>query len=319
MVMSFGIRAKLGASFGLVVVLMGAVGLTGWYYTNQLKHEYQDLYATNLKGAVYLANAQSALWELRYGFPQFMVASKAGDRKKITDDEPRLVKVVNDNLAAYRLLRLSNEEQQGLAELDDIWDKYTGARPKWFDLYGAGKTDEAAEWRAATTTPWGAGTVKAFSDQIALQRLVAEGKQAAVLQEAQTAANIVMALMAVGLLAAGLIGLALARSLVRPIQLMANATRRIAREDLPEFVHAARSLAKGDLTSTVAVRAEHVAIGGTDEVGGSVPGAGHRGHRGRHIRATSVSGGRERSRRRIPRQPECTTHQRRGSATDPGY
>jgi methyl-accepting chemotaxis protein len=267
MLRSFGIRAKLGVSFGLVLLLMGAVGFTGWYLTSQLKQEYQDLYATNLKGAVYLANAQSALWELRYGFPQFMVATKPEDRKKITDDEPRLVAVVDDNLAAYSALPISDAEQKALADLEDVWKKYTGARPKWFELYGAGQLDEAAEWRAATTTPWGAGTVKAFSDQIAVQRQIAEEKQATVLAASQTGTAIVIALMILGLLTAGITGLALARSLVRPITRVASATRRIAREDLPEFVEAARALAKGDLTGTVFVRAERVETGGNDELG----------------------------------------------------
>jgi len=43
------------------------------------------------------------------------------------------------------------------------------ARPRWFELFGSGKEQEAADWRARATTPFGAATVKAFNDLIVLQ------------------------------------------------------------------------------------------------------------------------------------------------------
>lgn len=50
-----------------------------------------------------------------------------------------------------------------------ISSKYLEARPKWFELLGAGKTEEAAAWRAQTTPPFGAATVKGLSQLIELQ------------------------------------------------------------------------------------------------------------------------------------------------------
>lgn len=87
-----------------------------------------------------------------------MVATKAEDRQKIVDAEPKWYAVVDENFAADSRGRLTAAEQEALAEWNDVFTRYKGARPKWFELYGAGRIEEAAEWRAQTTTPWGAGT-----------------------------------------------------------------------------------------------------------------------------------------------------------------
>jgi methyl-accepting chemotaxis protein len=57
-----------------------------------------------------------------------------------------------------------------------VFAQYVRARPRWFELQNAGKFEEAAEWRAKTTTPYGAGSVKALSRLIELQRVVGEKK-----------------------------------------------------------------------------------------------------------------------------------------------
>ena len=82
-----GIRGQLLAAVGVVLIGVAAVGLAGWRYTTTLATEYTDLYQNNLQAAVQLADAQDALWRLRYGFPQFLVLG-AEDRRKIVAEEP---------------------------------------------------------------------------------------------------------------------------------------------------------------------------------------------------------------------------------------
>ena len=68
-----GIRKKLLASYGVIVLLLGIFGSIGWLNTRDLSTEFDSLYKDHLQAAVNLANAESALWQLRYGFPQFLV------------------------------------------------------------------------------------------------------------------------------------------------------------------------------------------------------------------------------------------------------
>src|SRR6185503_2386767 len=137
------IAAKLYFSLGLMAALVvGSAALT-LFNTTQARKNYERLYH-NTRGAVLLADAQNALWQLRYGFPQFMVGD-ATARATIVADESKWYKQINDTLAAYANLDNSLDEKRGLAALREIYRKYVEARPLWFTLYGGGKTAEAAD------------------------------------------------------------------------------------------------------------------------------------------------------------------------------
>ncbi|HEY8355860.1 MAG TPA: Tar ligand binding domain-containing protein, partial [Ramlibacter sp.] len=164
------IGMQVGLAFGVMVLLVLASGLLIWIEAEQ-SGQRADIARRSTTGAVALAEAQSALWQLRYGFPQFMLGDEAA-RRKIVEDEPKFYAQINKALEAYAASNPSEEEKKSLKALQEIYGKYIAARPKWFELYGAGKTEEAATWRAATTTPFGAGTVKAFGDLIDLQQKV---------------------------------------------------------------------------------------------------------------------------------------------------
>ena len=78
------IAAKLYFSFGLMAALIVGSATFTLYNTTQARQNYQSLYQ-NTHGAVLLADAQNALWQLRYGFPQFMVGrcrSPGYDRRR---------------------------------------------------------------------------------------------------------------------------------------------------------------------------------------------------------------------------------------------
>jgi methyl-accepting chemotaxis protein len=169
-----GIRAKLWAGFGILILLMSWVGFIGWQNTVELAKEAESLYANQLQGTVALAKSESTLWKLRYGFPQFIVQPEK--RSEILSQEPELYKVVDENLQKYATGELTLEEKAAFEKVQNIYQKYVAARPRWFELQQAGKIKEAAEYRAATTTPFGAETVEAFTSLIDLQREVGKKK-----------------------------------------------------------------------------------------------------------------------------------------------
>ena len=277
--MQLNLRDKLFGGFGAMLILFLVVAFVGWRSTVTFSSEVQDLYDNNLQAAVQLATAQDALWQLRYGFPQFMVLG-AEDRAKIVADEPKLYKVVEDNVAAYGAGRRTAEEKQTLKEWNDAFTLYKGARPKWFELYGAGKIDEAAAWRAQTTTPYGASSVQAMGRLIELQRKVAAEKEVSTLAAANTATLIVLALVIVTFVAAVGLSFSITRNITVPlgkatrmieriskgelgtplrmnrkdeIGVMANATDQMVaflQEVVADIVKISGKLATGDLTAT---------------------------------------------------------------------
>src|SRR5262245_3229820 len=98
--MRFGIRSKLVSSFGVVFLFMGILGGISWLESRQLAAEFESLYTNNLNAAVSLAKADSSLWQLRYGFPQFLVLGPE-DRAKIIAAEPNLYRDINEAIKNY--------------------------------------------------------------------------------------------------------------------------------------------------------------------------------------------------------------------------
>ena len=171
---ALGVRGKLFTGFGAIITFSAGLGVIGLLNTAQLGRQVEDIYKNSLLGTVKLANAESSLWNLRYGFPQFLIS--ADNRPKVVEDEPKLYKIIDDNFAQFKTLELTTEERTLFDKLEIAYRRYVAARPRWFDLVEANKLKEAAEYRAATTTPYGAETVKLFNEMIELQRETAEAK-----------------------------------------------------------------------------------------------------------------------------------------------
>jgi len=224
------IVAKLYFGFGIMAVLIAGSGAFIIHSTNEAMVNYDRL-NQNTHGAVLLAEAQSSLWQLRYGFPQFLVGD-AGARAAIVAEEPKLYRQINDALDSYSGLDISQEEKRALADLREIYRDYVQARPKWFELLGSGKEQEAADWRAKTTTPFGAATVKNFNDLIALQHGVGVAMQDAIAEDARTIRFAVILFVALSLIMAGLVAYFITRSIVMPLGRLVAITERISKGDL---------------------------------------------------------------------------------------
>ena len=136
------------ATLALVFCLLGV----GWNMSVDYRRSIDRSYEDDLGGALQLANAMDALWKLRYGFPQYLGVGPE-DRAHIVREQPALYAVIDNSLNDYRAGRRSPEELKQLVALRESYERYIGARPQWFDLMAAGRTKEAAEWRATKTTP----------------------------------------------------------------------------------------------------------------------------------------------------------------------
>ena len=237
---NLNIRAKLIIGFTILLVLLVAVAALSYRDIGRLENTIVETQGDE----VLLATAQSNLWELRYGFPQFLVLTDAENRKKIVDAEPRLYAAVEDNLGRFAKTaqRRSDDELQLLRDLTEAFAKYKAARPKWFDLIAAGKAEEAAEWRAATTTPFGATLVKGFTKLIEVTQASDARKRAEAIEAAKAAERRIAIVAA----AAGLIALLAAflviRAIIRPLAHLQNTIGKLSAGD-----YAARArLATGD-------------------------------------------------------------------------
>jgi methyl-accepting chemotaxis protein len=225
------LRARLLAGFGIVLLLLAAVGFLGWRSSKRLWEQFQVMYHSNVESGVQLAGAAEALWQLRYGFPQFLVLGSE-DRDRIVSDQVRWRKQIDDAVAAYAAGERTPEERKALEEWNEVFGRYMEARPRWFELVAAGKMEEAAAWRARTTTPFGAGSVKAMARLIELQRSVGAQREERASEEAAGALRWLLALVGISTAAAAAISVRASGQITRPLASLAGSAERIASGDL---------------------------------------------------------------------------------------
>jgi two-component system, sensor histidine kinase and response regulator len=189
---------KIASGFAVVGVLFVMAAAMSWHYNTRLRVAFDDLFNSNLR-AIALANAESALWELRYGFPQFMVLGPV-DRARIVSEEARWYGVIERSLKEAGIGSLSLDEQAAHARAVSAYRRYIEHRSRWFELYGAGRLEEAADWRARFTTPYGAEAVKSFTALINVRRHSAAEEQARLSQVVTQAMIGLSAILAIALL-----------------------------------------------------------------------------------------------------------------------
>jgi methyl-accepting chemotaxis protein len=225
--MRLTISKKLYAGFGAVLLFMAVIGVLGWRATVELGATVETLHENNLKAAVHLANAQDTLWRLRYAISQFQVV-KPDQQQKLIAEEPKHYAQLKKQIQAYAAGRRSAEERAAIKEWDEIWEKYPAARMKWYELASAGKSEEAAAWRAANTTPYGNASVKTLTRMIDLQRSAADAEAADAAAHAKRTIALLVTLIAAGLVVSAGAAWMIARSVTKPLAETAATMREIS-------------------------------------------------------------------------------------------
>jgi twitching motility protein PilJ len=207
MKLNLTIRSKLLGGFGLLLLLAGGFALVA---TLQLR-EMEDLQRQTQNKIAMIARADSAMWEIRFGFPFYMAARDAKRKQATKDNDPVQSKIIRENLTAFAdLPGLTPEEVDAKESALQAFDKYMARRPELFALWDEGKFDEAQNLREGETTALAGAVVKGIKDL----RELAASRNEKLLAETQTRAYRVMG--SVGLLMV-LLGVAAALYVYRGI------------------------------------------------------------------------------------------------------
>ncbi len=242
--MKIRIGVKLLLGFGSVLFLLGIVGLEGWRHAVQLSSAFDDLYTNNLSASIQLASAEHALGELRDGIPQFMAADEPM-RAKILADQIKWFEQLDRQMKAYAVGARTPVEREALKEWDVASTAFAQARPRWFELYRAGKLDQAATWRADNLTPLAARSARALTRLIELQVGSGEAKQRETDQIVTRSSTVLLGLVVLALVVGFGLAIVFARSISR---------------DIVQITVVANGLAEGNLAQRITIRSR-------DEVG----------------------------------------------------
>jgi methyl-accepting chemotaxis protein len=195
--------------------------------------QYGERYRSDVEAAVQLTRAQESMWRMRYNFPQFLVyAEKSPERQQIIDEEAGHHRTVEAAFTAFESTGLDPEEVKAFGELRVVFANYIEARKRWFQLVGDGKMAEAAQWRATTTTPLGAATVKGLGHLLALDQKSAAGNIREMGDNSRATRNFIVVAFVIGAILAILAAFWLVRMIVPRLLEARGAAERVAAGDL---------------------------------------------------------------------------------------
>ena len=220
MLKNISVGKRLFLGFSAVLLLAMCIGLVGETYNRSIGGQLTSLYKDNLQPAVYLSNAERAIWELRFGIANFVLATP-DVRAKIRSDAPKWMAMVDDNMKAYGGTSLSSEEKDGLKDFQQWYVQYLQARDHWFDLVEAGKMDEAVAYRTRATNAFAANTVKSLSALIEAQGKQGEAKAKEAEAEASSSLVILRTLLILAIGTGLLLAFLTTRSVTTPVNAMA--------------------------------------------------------------------------------------------------
>ena len=213
---NLGLRKRLyGVAALIALVLMLCAGLS-WRLGSIGAVALADE-ENSTRSTVALAEAQSAVWALRWGVANYLATTDSGAKAKVVADSPKLRGQFDQAMKQFELTGASDAERAKLTELRDAFGQYAAARLEFFRLMEADKSAEAVSMRNATLTPAGGATNKAFAELIDLQRKGVAERSARSEKALSGAQTLVLGIFGVALLATfGALALAV-RSVLRQL------------------------------------------------------------------------------------------------------
>jgi methyl-accepting chemotaxis protein len=198
---------------------------------------------------------------------QFIAVPDAAARQKIISETAQWDGIIRATLSRFQSEAHTERELAAARALVSVYEKYIGARPRWMELYGAGKLEEAAEWRSKTILPWGGETVKAFAELIDLENKVSAEDQAEAIRNAQRDRTWALAFVLIGALFAAGFAWWLTRSITRPLLAAVVSAEALAKGDLTWHVESNSRDEAGRLLAALALTMEQLkrTVGGIVE------------------------------------------------------
>jgi methyl-accepting chemotaxis protein len=263
------LRWKLLGAFGVVCLIMAAVGWVGISSTQSVKAALDDVGDNNVPKIVALSQTESGLLLGQRSIRSAILADDPAQIQGYIDTGRQALADSSKAWVTYQSLPVSDFEKPVAAPVAEAMSSYT----TFFD--------QAAPFALANTPEGKAHAADIILEQAAtpaavldsnLPRLVTLNVQADTtsVQAAQAgydqSLEMMLGALVGGVVLALLLGIFISRGIAAAVTLVARTARQIAEHDLPSFVATAQALAEGDLTQHVVVTTERVDARGKDEL-----------------------------------------------------
>jgi len=263
-----GLRLKMLAAFGVILVLLCAVGFVSITRLAILNGLAGDLYETQTLGLTYIMQAsEDVIASSRAEADAILAETPSAVEREATASRAQLVST-SANVARFKALPGHDDTvRQVISKLEEDLAELAARRETVLAFAADGQDTQAKVMgtRARLVADHQVG--RALADLRTRQQQTA--RQAAEVAESTSsgARSFILIIVLVSLVLGFGVAIFMSQSITRSVNVVARAVRRIGREDLPSLVRVAQGLAQGDLTQTVRVTTERVPVRSRDEIG----------------------------------------------------
>jgi methyl-accepting chemotaxis protein len=229
--MKFNIARKLYASFGFVVLLLLVSASLVWNLKQTLVADLRDSQEKVVATAA-LADAQSAVWGLRWGVAQFLASNDETARGRIIADSPKLRAEMDAALARYEEGTLTSQERELLVPLRTNFSAYAEGRARFLELMTNGQTEAALQLRRDVVSKMGPATVASFAELVDAQRRLAESSAQVATQDLAARSTLIVACLFFACVLTAGIAVWAARSITAPLRRAVVVAESVAQGDL---------------------------------------------------------------------------------------
>jgi methyl-accepting chemotaxis protein len=231
--MTGGIRAKLLAGFGAVLLLLAVVGGIGWRNTVASSTAFANLYDDELTQLQELSVVLRSLYELRLGAmgAAYSAADPGQRAASIVADNQRLA-VIDETMRRIGTYDMSTQERLALRTWDQAYPAFLAARHQVIALVDQGRLDEATALRNSDSGTNLSPATDSLKELIGLQSESAAGKRNDVLAADDLAARGILLVSVLALLVVVVVAYVLSQRIARGVGQVARAAVGLAQGDL---------------------------------------------------------------------------------------
>lgn len=262
-----GLRTRMYAVFGFAITLLVSVIVVALNAHASLQQQLAAMDGETVRAETSLAEAQSAMWELRSSTAEFMVAPAPEEQRRIQAAQPAIRQRLEGAIDAYRLVAADDDAGVLIARFDSLLGAAERSRRRWFELYGVGEVDEAAAWYRSVVAPALRNSAISLDAIVAARSEAARVEQVATIADAQAARRAILGLAALAVVLAIALCMLAVRLVTRPLVTLANYVELMRSNYIADLRDAIERMAHGDLHATPTRDVPELRIDSDGEVG----------------------------------------------------
>ncbi|WP_455382147.1 methyl-accepting chemotaxis protein [Salinispira pacifica] len=273
---NMGLAAKLISSFALITAIAVVVGVLGILNIRTVNGMLNGMYRENLLPVIYVSDANlQAVYENR-GLYNYIVEKDAATMSQIAADNEKRRNAVSDDLSKYKQTSLSDEERTLIGQLETAWSSYVETSAKIAGLAHSGNNQAAIALMRSEGRPAFKKADDLFSQIVAYNRKTADDT---FIQSDQIVSQISLTAVIILIVSAMIslvLGIAISRTITRPLKGAVKILGRVAEGDLTVQVRVESRDETGQLMEAVRRTVEklqsivnEVKLAGENVAGGS--------------------------------------------------